>query len=186
MQNDNLGTCAATLCVQSTFHQPLYRRARRLRLALAGIGALVLLTSCMQQTDSQPAQGKTMNDSKKEVAYFDVALHSYLDRPIFDVYLNGTDIGVAAGQPHRGAGGLMTGVAVPLGPQKVTWRDAGTGDTFTAKNQPILTASEPKNGYLGVHIYPNNTVEVIPQPYWPEKTAKGLEINRQWELRHGK
>ena len=167
---------------------------RPLRLALASLSALALLTACMQQTDT--AQVKNMNDSKKDVAYFDVALHSYLDRPIFDVYLNGTDIGVAAGQPHRGAGGLMTGVAVPLGPQVISWRLDGVdkegkplkdnGGTVKAKNQPVLTHPDPKKSYLGVHIYPDNTVEVIPQPYWPEKTAKGLEINRQWELKHGK
>lgn len=164
----------------------LHRLTRRLRLSGASLLALALLTSCVQQADSLPAQGKTMNDAKKNVAYFDVALHSYLDRPIFDVYLNGVDIGVAAGQPHRGAGGLMTGVAVQLGPQVISWRDAGTGNTFKAKNQPILSRPDHKMSYLGVHIYPDNTVEVIPEPFWPEKTPCGLEINRQWELKHGK
>lgn len=169
----------------------LQKPDRRRSLALASLSALALLTSCMQQTEPLPAQGKNMTDSKKDVAYFDVALHSYLDRPIFDVYLNGIDIGVAAGQPHRGAGGLMTGVAVPLGPQSVSWRldgpegMPGNGDTVNAKNQPILSRPDAKKGYLGVHIYPDNTVEVIPESYWPEKTPKGLEINRQWELKHG-
>ena len=86
----------------------------------------------------------------------------------------------------------MTGVAVPLGPQVISWRldgpegMLGNGETVKAKNQPILTRPDPKKSYLGVHIYPDNTVEVIPQPYWPEKPPKGLEINRQWELKHGK
>lgn len=170
----------------------LLRCTRTLRLSGASLLVLALLTSCVQQTDSLPAQGKTMNDAKKNVAYFDVALHSYLDRPIFDVYLNGVDIGVAAGQPHRGAGGLMTGVAVQLGPQVISWRLGGpegmpgNGDTVKAKNQPLLTQPDPKKSYLGVHIYPDNTVEVIPEPFWPEKTPRGLEINRQWELKHGK
>lgn len=165
---------------------------RSLCLPLASLGALALLTSCMQQTDSLPAQGKAINDSKNNVVYFDVALHSYLDRPIFDVYLNGTDIGVAAGQPHRGAGGLMTGVAVPLGPQVISWRLGGpegmprNGEIVKAKNQPVLTRPDSKKSYLGVHIYPDDTVEVIPEPHWPEKTPKGLEINRQWEFEHGK
>ena len=175
---------------------PIHLLVRSLCLPLASLGALALLASCMQQTDSLPALGNAINDSQKNVAYFDVALHSYLDRPIFDVYLNGTDIGVAAGQPHRGAGGLMTGVAVPLGPQVISWRLDGVdkegkplkdnGGTVKAKNQPVLTRPDPKKSYLGVHIYPDSTVEVIPEPYWPEKTPKGLEINRQWELKHGK
>ena len=38
---------------------------RPLRLALASLGALALLTACMQQTDSLP-QGKAMNDSKNK------------------------------------------------------------------------------------------------------------------------
>ncbi len=172
----------------STNHTTHLRR--RLCLPITLLGALALLTACMQQNDSLPTQGKNMTQSKKDVAYFDVALHSYLDRPIFDVYLNGTDIGVAAGQPHRGAGGLMTGVAVPLGRQMVSWRLGGpegmpgNGDTIKATNQPTLLAPDPKKTYLGVHIYPDNTVEIIPESYWPEKTPRGLEINRQWEERH--
>lgn len=162
----------------------LHRSRRYLSATL--LGTLALLTACMQQNDSLSSQGRKMTESKTNVVYFDVALHSYLDRPIFDVYLNGTDIGVAAGQPHRGAGGLMTGVAVKLGPQIISWRDAGTGETVKAKNQPTLLAPDPKKTYLGVHIYPDGTVEIIPESYWPEKTPKGLEINRQWELKHGK
>ena len=92
-------------------------KARR-ALLLASVGLLTLLAACVQQTDS--AQGGKMNDSKNNVAYFDVVLFSYLDRPIFDVYLNGKDIGVAG--PFGGGGGLMTGVAVPLGPQVISWR----------------------------------------------------------------
>ena len=166
-------------------------KARR-ALLLASVGLLTLLAACVQQTDS--AQGGKMNDSKNNVAYFDVVLFSYLDRPIFDVYLNGKDIGVAG--PFGGGGGLMTGVAVPLGPQVISWRLDGVdkegkplkdnGGTVKAKNQPVLTHPDPKKSYLGVHIYPDNTVEVIPEPYWPEKTPKGLDINRQWELKHGK
>lgn len=62
----------------------------------------------------------------------------------------------------------------------------GNGDTVKAVNIPILNAPDPKLRYMGVHIYPDNTVEVIPEAYWPEKTEKGLEINRQWEMKHGK
>ncbi|MBV2194546.1 MAG: hypothetical protein KUL81_14530 [Azonexus sp.] len=162
----------------------LLLRSRRC-LLLACLSAFAL-AACSQQIDSKSNQGKKMT-AKNDVVYFDVALFSYLDRPIFDVYLNGRDIGVAAGQPHRGeANGLMTGVAVPLGTQIITWRDAGTGEKFKATNTPVLKSINSEMRYLGVHIYPDNTVEVIPERFWPEKTEKGQEINRQWELKHGK
>lgn len=155
------------------------------RWTVIGLGVL-FMAACSQQIDNQLTQGKTMAASKDDVIYMDVALFSYLDRPIFDVFLNGSDIGVAAGQPHWGeAYGLMTGVPVHLGSQTITWRFADTGETVTAKNKPLLTRPDPKFHYLGVHIYPDNTVELIPEEFWPEKTEKGEEINRQWEAKHG-
>lgn len=166
--------------------------ARHLKLLALICLCAVTLTACSQPTEPQLTQGKKMTNTKKEVVNLDVSLHSYLDRPIFDAYLNGHDIGLAAGQPHRGAGGLMTGVAVPLGPQVITWRLGGpegmpgNGDTVKAANQPILSRSGKKMNYLGVHIYPDNTVEVIPEQFWPGKTARGDGINHQWELKHGK
>ncbi len=41
---------------------------------------------------------------------------------------------------------------------------------------------DPKFTYLGVHIYPDSTVELIPEEFWPEKTEKGKEINKKWEM----
>ena len=78
----------------------------------------------------------------------------------------------------------MTGVGFVLGPQTVTWRDAGSGETTRAVNQPVMTAEFAKHPYLGVHIYPDNTVELIPEDHWPEQTARGEEINRQWKVQH--
>ena len=143
---------------------------------------LPLLASCQPDND-EPA--------KQKIVYFDVNLYSYLDRPIYDVTLNGKFIGDTAGPPHRGRGGLMTGVAVPLGEQIITWRlggpegTPGNGDTVQAANKPILTAPAKGESYLGVHIYPDNTVELIPEKFWPNKTTKGEAIMRQWELDHG-
>lgn len=157
------------------------------------IAACMPMSACSQSADTTVNEARKMSAEKKQIAYFDVALFSYLDRPIFDVYLNGRDIGLAAGQPHSGeANGLMTGVEVKLGEQKITWRLGGpkgmigNGDTVKAKNTPILTNVDPNFRYLGVHIYPDNTVEIIPERYWPEKTEKGEAINRAWELKHGK
>lgn len=166
-------------------HSMSHHSARR-RLCLGLIALFTGGLAACQPNTSPPTRGKTMTPDKKEVVYFDVNLKSYLDRPIFDVYLNGVDIGVAGGPPHGGNGGLMTGVAVPLGPQVVTWRDAGTGEAFKATNQPVLTRPDPKLSYLGVHIYPDNTVELIPESYWPEASARGEVINNTWEKNHGK
>ena len=116
-----------------------------------------------------------MNKDRKEVVYFDVSANSYYGRPIFDIMLNGVEIGV-------GGGGLMTGVAVPLGPQVITWRLGGpegmpgNGDTVKAVNQPTLARPDQKLGYLGVHIYPDNTVELIPSEFWPERTERGQSL----------
>jgi hypothetical protein len=167
-----------------------------LKRAMTGLGwayAMALpLAACSPSLESHPTQGNAVSAAKQDVAYFDVDLKSYLERPIFDVYLNGKDIGVDGGPPHGGTSGLMTGVAVRLGPQVITWRlDGpeglpGNGDTVHAVNQPVLTAADAKHRYLGVHIYPDNTVELIPEDHWPEQTARGEEINRQWRAKHGK
>jgi hypothetical protein len=155
---------------------------------IALTSALAAGVSACRAGDTTPqTQGQRMDKDKKEILYFDVNLKSYLDRPIFDVYLNGRDIGVAGGHPHGGPGGLMTGVPVPVGPQVVTWRlggpegMAGNGDTVRAVNQPVLLRPDAKLGFLGVHIYPDNTVELIPESFWPEASKRGDEINRQWE-----
>ena len=163
-------------------------RSRRC-LSVTLLSTLALLTACMQQNDSLPTQGKAMTQTQKDVTSFDVVLFSYLDRPIFDVYLNGTDIGVAG--PFGGGGGLMTGVAVPLGRQVVSWRLGGpegmpgNGDTVKAKNQPTLPVPDPKKTYLGVYIYPDNTVEITPSQYWPETTARGSKLYQEWKKHHG-
>ena len=109
--------------------------------------------------------------------YFSVSANSYIDRPIFAIKLNGIEVGA-------GGGSVITGVAVPIGPQALTWRDAGTGEKFTAVNQPTLARATPEMRYLGVHIYPDNTVELVPAPYWPERTERGEAINLEWEQAH--
>jgi hypothetical protein len=174
-------------------HPMSQHSAHRRRLCLGLTALLTAGLAACQPTAPTPTEGKTMTLDKKEVVYFDVSLFSYLDRPIFDVYLNGTDVGVAG--PFSGGmgagGGLMTGVAVPLGAQVVTWRLGGpegmhgNGDTVKAINQPILTRPDPKLTYLGVHIYPDNTVELIPEASWPETSAKGNALAQEWRKKHG-
>ena len=109
---------------------------------------------------------------------FEVVLFSYLDRPIFDVYLNHTDIGVAGPWPYSGRG-AMAGVSVPMGPQKVTWRLDGpkgaprNGDSVIAQNIPELRMVPSNAKFLGVHIYTDDTVELIPSEHFPDLSARG-------------
>lgn len=143
------------------------------------------VTACSQQSTPILTEGKKMTEKNKEVVYLDVAVFSYIERPIFDVYLNGKFVG-------DGGGGLMTGVSVTLGPQALTWRLDGpkgtprNGDTVKAVNQPMLSQPEKGNRYLGVHIYPDDTVELRSENYWPERTEKGKAIDRQRESKHGR
>jgi hypothetical protein len=127
---------------------------------------------------------------KKEVV-LDVVLFSYLSRPIFDVYLNGSDIGVASS--YGGGRAVMTAVTIPLGPQTLTWRldgpagTAGNGDTVTVKNSLSFTADQipADSHYLGVHIYPDGTAELVSSVNFPEPTPKGEKIYKEKHL-HGR
>lgn len=165
-------------------------RMSRALLAL-GVG-FAILAACSESHEQPPPQEGTVSDVARDVVHLDVSLKSYLERPIFDVLVNGHDIGVDGGQPHGGPGGVMVGMPLRLGPQVITWRldgpkgMPGNGDTVKAVNQPVLTAAHAKHQYLGVHIYPDNTVELVPDDHWPEQTARGEEINREWKVQHGK
>ena len=167
------------------------RNRRGLLKWMVGVCAWPLLVACNRSVNEARDEGKMDN---KKVRRFDVVIYSYLDRPIFDVYLNGIDIGVAS--EFGGGGAVMTGVPVPLGPQLVTWRLDGVdgfgkpfkdnGNTVAAKNQPVLENVDPELRYLGVHIYPDATVEIIPEVYWPDQTDRGLLLRREWEAKHGR
>jgi hypothetical protein len=169
--------------VESRLSPPIRWPRRRVLRAFAVVtgGAMATwLAACREGRD-----GKAGNHEVR----LDVSLFSYLNRPIFDVLVNGRDIGVAG---PLGGGALMTGVAVLLGPQVVTWRlggpegMAGNGDTVRATNQPVLTRTDPKLIYLGVHIYPGNTVELVPEAFWPERTQRGEAIAREQASHHGR
>lgn len=137
---------------------------RKILGSLAGISLLYPLVAC----------GKGNLFMSKEIT-LDVVLFNYQNIAIFDVLLNGGDIGVAN---VYGGGGIMTGVAIPFGPQTLTWRDGASGKTFSVKNSLSLTKDQisPNAGYLGVHIYPDNTAELTISQYIPETTLRGKKI----------
>lgn len=147
---------------------------RRRQIATASLG-LLFLPAC---------------EAKPMTVNLDVVLFSYLDRPIFDVYLNRTDIGVAGPWPYSGRG-TMSGVQVPLGAQKISWRLGGpegmarNGESVAAKNVPELKGVPSKAAFLAVHIYADDVVELVPSEHFPEMSARGQEFDSQWKRRHG-
>ena len=174
MANDQV--CSASSATRRLLRSPL-KPAPWLMMAL-----LLPLAACSQPSGNVAKDEKKMSQHQEKKIYFDITLFSYLERPIFDVYVNGRDIGVAG---PFGGGGLMTGVPITPGPQVITWRDAGTGEAFKATNIPVLQNIDQSLSYLGVHIYPDNTVELIPERYWPEPTEKGSDLHRKWKHKNG-
>ena len=86
---------------------------------------------------------------------------------------------------------MVTGVAFELVPKKVSWRldgPAGTrrnGETVFNKNPLRLDAVVPKARYLGVHIYPDDTVELITSVSLPDKTKRGIAMVEQTNSHRG-
>lgn len=138
---------------------------RKILSGLAGLSLLYPLTAC----------GKGNLFMKKE-AVLDVVLYNYSEIMIYDIYLNGIDLGLAS--PYGGGTGIVSGVTVPFGPQTLTWRDAGSGKSFFIKNSLSLTPEQIlSNTYsLGVHIYPDNTAEFTFSQYMPDTTSRGDKI----------
>ncbi len=117
----------------------------------------------------------------KSEIQIDVVLYSFLDRHIFNIYLNGETLGVAS---KFGSTSVVTGVTVPMGEQKLSWRLDGpkgmarNGETVIMKNKVILKASDiPGNAhYMGVYLYPDETVEFTFTEYMPRNSARGEAI----------
>lgn len=114
-------------------------------------------------------------------AVLNVVLFNYLSRPIFDVYVDGKVGDSSDAYPSTG-GGMITGVSFDLGPKKVTWRLDGpqgaprNGDTVTNKNLLRLDTVTQGAKYLGVHIYPDETVELTTSIGVPDETARGIAM----------
>lgn len=112
----------------------------------------------------------------------DVVLFSYLDRPIFDVFISGK-AGDSSGVYPETGGSTISGVQLKLGPQKILWTLGGpeglarNGEVVTAKNQPELKDAAPNAKYVAIHIYPDDTVELFTSKYYPGPSPRGeLEI----------
>jgi hypothetical protein len=146
------------------------------RLCTTAIASSIFFVGC-EAKEPVPPKGK--NVSNAEAIEIDISTYSYIERPIFDIYSNKTTIGAAGG------GSVIAGASVKLGPQVVTWRLDGpkgmarNGETVTAKNAPLLAPPPSTARYLGIHIYPDDTVEFIYSQYLPERTERGEALLKQ-------
>lgn len=119
-----------------------------------------------------------------------VVLFNYLDRPIFDVCVDGKVGESSSAYPSTGSG-MITGVSLSLGPKKVTWRLDGpkgmsrNGEVVSNKNPLTLDDVMPGAKFLGVHIYPDETVDLIASVRVPRKTERGLEIRESLVTHRG-
>jgi hypothetical protein len=142
-------------------------RARRLALGWMARGLILPLAAC----------GKAV---RKEI-WLNVEMVSYLDRPIFHIIFNGTDLGV---MDDYGSTGTITEVRIPFGIQALKWSLDGPPGTprnveiVTARSQLIISPEQisPGTRYLGIHLYHDDTVEFNFAEGIPDRTARGRNI----------
>lgn len=143
----------------------------------------LLHASCLLLLQPLSAGGKTNIAMKNGIA-LDVVLYSFFNRPIFDIHLNGTNIGVAGAY---GGTSIVTEVSIPYGKQYLSWRldgpegMAGNGDSVAMKNIILIQPDQiPKNTlYMGVYLYPDNTAEVRFSQHIPGNSKRGEAIFNQ-------
>lgn len=108
----------------------------------------------------------------------DVVTFNYCNRPIYDVFIDGKSGDSSTAYPATG-GSTISGVKLALGPKQVTWKLSGkrgmprNGELVMAKNRLSLINVARDARFLAVHIYPDDTVELITSRHYPEATDKG-------------
>jgi hypothetical protein len=148
---------------------------RRLFLNLVGLSLLQPLAAC----------GKSGILMKKEIT-FTVVMYSFLDRPIFEIILNDSDIGAAN---SYGTTSMVTGIKVPMGEQKLNWTLGGpegmprNDEVVKLKNKVVINPSDIPSGsyYMGVYLYPDDTAEFTFTEFMPgqKNTIRGNEIMKK-------
>jgi hypothetical protein len=125
------------------------------------------------------------------IIHLNISLFNYLDRPIFDVVMNDTYFMGGSAHGFFGANGMMAMQPIRLGEQIIRWRLDGpqgaprNGETVNAKNKPMLENVSKDVKWLGLHIYPDETVEIALSTGSPTElqTKKGQSIIEAWEAR---
>lgn len=141
-----------------------FARSKRRSLLLAA-GGFLLLNAC---------------EAKDMRVVLDMVLFNYLDRPIFAVSVDGMGYEVSGAYPETGKA-TTTGIEFTLGPKIVLWKldgpkgKARNGETVQNKNPLELTRSQivPGAKFLSVHIYADDTVELITSAHFPQVSARG-------------
>jgi hypothetical protein len=149
------------------------------RRALCGAGLSLVVSAC---------------EAKPMRVFLNISLFSYLDRPIFDVKMNGTDFMDAAEHSFYGSNAVMVMQPITLGLQTVTWKLDGpegaprNGELVTAKVRPMLSEVPRDVKWLALHIYDDETVEIkLSKGARDElKTERGQKIIEAWESRDGR
>ena len=145
------------------------------RVFITALGSLFFINAC---------------EAKSMKVVLNVVVFSYWDRPIFEVNIDGKVDEASGAYPNTGKG-VTGGVPLTLGPKKVTWRLGGpeglprNGDTLVNKNPLELVDVLPGAKYLGIHIYPDETVELSTSVGRPEPSAKGLKEVAKGGKNHG-
>jgi hypothetical protein len=119
-----------------------------------------------------------------------VVMYSFLDRPIFDILLNGFVLGAAN---KFGTTSMVTGIVIPIGEQKLSWTLGGpegmhrNGEIDTIKNRVFVKSDDVPvhTEYMGVFLYPDNTAEFSFSEFMPTESNRGNEILKSHEL-HGR
>lgn len=146
---------------------------RRRLLACAGLGLLTISVSAAAPTTIK----------------LDVVVDSYLDRPIFDIYID-KQVGDRSGAYPDTGGSIVMRVKLALGPKTISWRLGGpqgahrNGDTVVAKSAVALAAPAPRTAFLALHIYPDDTVELLNSVAYPEPTRRGKIDIARLEKKH--
>jgi hypothetical protein len=139
-------------------------------MRLIGLGLMMPLAAC----------GQGEKRMQKETV-LNVVMYSYMDRVITDIIFNGTDLGV---MNRYGTTGTITGVRIPFGVQTLKWTLDGpegtprNGEQVKVKNNVVISPEQisPDTRYIGLHLYPDDTVEVTFAEFIPGSTPRGKEI----------
>jgi hypothetical protein len=145
------------------------------RAFVTALGSLFFINAC---------------EAKPMKVVLNVVVFSYWDRPIFEVNIDGEVDEASGAYPNTGKG-VTGGVELTLGPKKVTWRLDGpeglprNGETVVNKNRLELINILPGAQYLGIHIYPDETVELSTSVGRPGPSVKGLSEVAKGGRNHG-
>lgn len=118
--------------------------------------------------------------ARPRVVYLDVSLFNYTDRRVYEVKLNGTNLMSAAPNGFYGENSVLMMQPISLGPQRVSWRLDGpkgtprNGELVIARNVPLLSTLPERAKWLGLHIYPDDAVEIKVS----EEPSKDLQTER--------